>query len=99
MKGFIREWKEFDLADLQDHLIVVGELSSECYHCHEVGLEKTARACPKCKTYFKYMGFRRKLQPSFLKKVKDETPSLILVDFDDIKKASGHDDARKLLGL
>jgi hypothetical protein len=99
MKGFIRQWREFDLKDVQDHLIVVGELSSECYACHEVGLDKTARACPKCKAYFKYMGFRRKLQMSFLKKIKDETPSITLIDFEDLKKATGQNDARKILGL
>ena len=99
MKGFVREWKEMDLKDIEGHLLVIGELSSECYSCHEVGIDKSARSCPKCKAYFKYIGFRRKLQMSYLKKLKDELPSITLIDFDDFKKAVGQSDARKLLGM
>ncbi|MBN3040994.1 MAG: hypothetical protein JW867_07685 [Candidatus Omnitrophica bacterium] len=99
MKGFIRQWNEFELKDIESGMIVVGELSSECYNCHEVGIDKKARACPKCKTFFKYMGFRRKLQIPFLKKIKEEHPSLILIDFDDFKKALGQREARKLLDI
>jgi len=99
MKGFVREWKEMDLKDIANHLLVVGELSSECYCCHEVGIDKTARSCPKCKAYFKYIGFRRKLQITYLKKLKDELPNITLIDFEDFKKAMSQRDARNLLGM
>ena len=99
MKSLLRVWQELDLQDLQQHLIVVGELSCECFSCHEVGIAKSARACPKCQNYFKYMGFRRKVTPQYLRKVKEELPHIILVDFEDFKKSLGQRDARKLLDI
>ncbi|MFH1362891.1 MAG: hypothetical protein ABIH45_01595 [Candidatus Omnitrophota bacterium] len=99
MKGFIRVWNELDLKDIESSLIVVGELSSECFCCHKLGIELKAKTCPDCKAYFKYMGFRRKAQPHFLKRVKEEQPRLILIDFYDFKKTLGLRDARKLLDI
>lgn len=99
MKGFLRVWTEFNLQDVEKSLIVVGELSSECFSCHKLGIELKSRTCPECKTFFKYMGFRRKVQPNFLKRIKEEQPRLILIDFDDFKRALGNRDARKLLDI
>lgn len=99
MKGFLRTWQEFDLVDLQNHLIVVGELSSECFSCHNIGIKATSQKCPECATEFKYMGFRRKLMPNYLRKMKEELPNITFVDFDDFKKAIGKRDARKLLDI
>jgi len=99
MKGFVRVWDELDLKDIEQSLIVVGELSSECYSCHKVGIDLKAKNCPDCKAFFKYMGFRRKAQPHFLKRIKEEQPRLILIDFDDLKRALGMRDARKLLDI
>tara|TARA_B100000315_G_C14570565_1_gene585248 strand:- start:1042 stop:1341 length:300 start_codon:yes stop_codon:yes gene_type:complete len=97
MKDFIRQWKEVDLKEIEQSLIVVGELQAECYSCHEIGIDKKAIQCPKCGAYFKYMGFRRKLQVSYLRQMVEAFPYLNLIDFDDFKKSIGKRDARKLL--
>lgn len=99
MKRFIRVWQEFDLEDVEKHLIVAGDLSAECFRCHKIGLELRAKACPECSAFFKYMGFRRKVRPEYLRQVKEELPRIILIDFDDFKKSLGNRDARKLLDL
>jgi len=99
VKGFLRIWKELDLQEIEKSLIVVGELSSECFSCHKLGIELKTRTCPNCGTFFKYMSFRRKVQPNFLKKLKEEQPRLILIDFDDFKRVLGKRDARKLLDI
>ena len=39
MRGFLRVWQECDLQDIEKYLIVVGELSSECFACHKVGID------------------------------------------------------------
>jgi len=98
-KGFVRIWNEVGLQDIEKSLIVVGDLSSECFSCHKLGIELKSRTCPDCGAFFKYMGFRRKVQPNFLKRIKEEQPRLILIDFDDFKKALGNRDARKLLDI
>jgi hypothetical protein len=99
MRYHIRVWEELDLADVEKHLIVVGDLSAECFCCHKVGLDSQAKACPGCSALFKYMGFRRKVQASYLQKVRESNPRIIFIDFDDFKKVLGKRDARKLLDL
>ena len=99
MKGFIRVWKELDLADIEKHLIVAGDLSSECFSCHKVGIDLHAKICPNCGVGFKYIGFRRKLKFSYLKKVKEELDYMTFIDFEDFKKSIGKRDVRKLLDI
>ena len=99
MKNFVRVWEELDLADIEKHLIVVGDLSAECFGCHKVGIDSKARACPDCSAIFKYIGFRRKVQISYLRKVRDERPRIVIIDFDDFKRSLAKRDARKLLDI
>ena len=99
VKSFTRVWEEIDLADVEKHLLVVGDLSAECFGCHKLGIDSKARACPDCSAIFKYIGFRRKLQISYLRKVREERPRIVIIDFDDFKKSTGKRDARKLLDL
>ena len=99
MKEFIRVWKELDRVEIEKCLIVMGELSAECFACHHIGLDKNTVTCPSCGTHFKYMGFRRKVSSAYLHKLAQEMPYLTFVDFDDLKSAGGKSDARKLLDL
>ena len=99
MKGFVRVWKELDLADMERHLIVAGELSSECYGCHKIGIDLHSTVCPNCGVGFKYIAFRRKVTPSYLKRAKEELSHMTFVDFDDFKKSLSKRDARKLLDI
>ena len=99
MKGILRAWQELDLKDIEKHLIVVGELSSECFSCHKIGIDSRVKECPHCQTNFKYMGFRRKTTVNYLRKMWEEFSQVILIDFDDFKKAVGKRDARKLLDI
>ena len=99
MKGFVRVWKELDLLDVEKHLIVVGDLASECFSCHKIDLTAKTAVCPACGAAFKYMGFRRHLTMGYLKQVREELPHLVFIDFEDFKKAVGKHDARKLLDI
>lgn len=99
MRGLIRVWKELDVQDVEKHLIVVGELSSECFSCHKIGIEAKTQICPACGCGFKYMGFRRKLEISYLRKMSEEFPHLVFIDFEDFKKAIGKGEARRILNI
>lgn len=99
MKSLLRTWKEFDLKEVEKHLIVMGELSAECFSCHKVGIEAKTAQCPQCGAHFKYMGFRRKLNMNYLHKLKEELPYMTFIDFDDFKRATGKSAARNLLDL
>ena len=99
MKGFIRVWEERELADIGKHLIVLGELSAECFSCHKVGIDSKAKKCPNCNTDFKFLGFRKRATIYYLRKAREEFPDITLIDFDDFKKAIGQNAARKLLDM
>ena len=99
MREFLRVWKELDVKEIEKALIVMGDLSAECYACHNIGIEKNTVTCPQCGTHFKYMGFRRKVSSGYLKKLSAEMPYLAFIDFDDFKSVTNKSDARKLLDL
>jgi len=99
MREFLRVWKELDIKEIEKSLIVVGDLSAECYACHNIGIEKNTITCPGCGVSFKYMGFRRKVGHGYLKKLSQEMPYLAFIDFDDLKSLTNKSDARKLLDL
>ena len=99
MKQFLRQWKELDLGDIEKHLVVMGELSGECFSCRKVGIDVKAKACPNCGVNFKYMGFRRKVTSAYIRKMKQEFSGITLIDFDDFKNLLNKREARKLLGI
>lgn len=98
-KSFIRVWQELDVKDIEQYLIVVGELSAECFACHKIGLPSDSAVCPNCGTGFKYMGFRRKAEQHYLRNVRERLPFITFVEFEDFKKSTGKSEARKLLDL
>jgi hypothetical protein len=100
MSSFLRIWKQLDIKDIQLHLLVFGELSGECYNCHNIGLSSDTQTCPECMARFKYIGFRRKsVDAATLKRFTEKHPQVTFIDFDDFKKLTSKDQARKLLDL
>ncbi|MEI8350141.1 MAG: hypothetical protein WCI77_08315 [Candidatus Omnitrophota bacterium] len=99
MLGFLRVWQGLDIQDIEKHLIVVGELSAECFSCHKIGIDSKSVTCPNCSVQFKYMGFRRHVEGGYIRKLKEELPHLTFIDFEDLKKVIGKREARKLLDL
>jgi hypothetical protein len=99
MVSFLRVWQSVDVQDIEKHLIVVGELSAECFSCHKIGVDIKATACPNCNTFFKYMGFRRHADGAYIHKLREELPRMVFVDFEDFKKVIGKREARKLLDI
>lgn len=99
MKGFLRVWQELNLIDIEKHLIVIGELSAECFCCHKVGIDRKSKLCPACNTNFKYMGFRRKIRIPYLREIKEEFENITFIDFEDFKKSVGKRNALKLLDI
>lgn len=93
MAEFIRVWKEFDLGDISEHLLIVGDVTGDCSKCRALGIDYSdAKECPECGTHFKYIATRTGHTP----KIKQRRPDLIFIDFDDYRKATGKLKARKL---
>lgn len=93
MAEFVRVWKEFDIQDISEHLLVVGDITGDCSKCRELGIDySNAKSCPKCETHFKYIACRTRE----IKKITKKRPDLIFIDFEDYKKALGKIKARNL---
>ena len=99
MGVFLRIWQEANLKDITKNLFVIGELSGECFSCHNLGISLKEKSCPYCNKEFKYIGFRRKIDLNSIKRFRQQFPEALFIDFDDFKKATGKDQARKLLDI
>ncbi len=101
---WIRVWKDEHLAEIQAHLMVVGDLKGNCASCKELNLDyKTARQCPHCGTQFKYITSRRfESHPGerfqIVKRLSDIRKDLTWIDYDDYKKLTGREKAKDFFG-
>lgn len=83
MHEFIRVWKEVDIKEVSEHLLIVGASTGDCSKCRELGINySTVKTCPKCGTDFRYIASRNKE----IRKIKEKRPDLIFIDFEDYKK-------------
>lgn len=97
--AYLRTWQELDLGDVGKQLLVVGELSAECYNCHNLGLDSKDLSCPECGAKFRYIGFRRQVRPKDFIDFKRESPRIELIDFSDFKRALSKKQARNILDV
>ena len=100
-KQLIRVWTEQDIEDIDKHLLIVGDVCGDCSICKELGLDFSAvNICPHCKTEFKYISSRnaatgtdRRFQE--VRRIIARRNDLVFVDYEDYKKASGSNKAKK----
>ena len=95
MQVAIRTIRNFELEDIIKHLLVVGDLTGDCFNCKELGLDYLKlKSCPKCNTDFRFIT-SRKTSVSGIKSLADlhkKRPDLVCIDFYDLKQ---HNDRRK----
>ncbi|MDD5617956.1 MAG: hypothetical protein PHG69_02580 [Candidatus Omnitrophica bacterium] len=97
MKVLIRAIKELDLDEVGNHLLVVGDLTGDCFSCKELGLDySSVKVCPKCKTEFRYITSRRSPESSLrnLSRLYRKRPDLICIEFSDLKEHKNRDKAK-----
>ena len=97
---YLRVFKKVDLDDIQEHVLVCGDLSANCAKCGEVGVKIDSVKCPSCQADFKYVTFRS-LKDNFPKvqKISETRPSVIIVDYDDYKRLTGTAKAKDFFKL
>ncbi len=95
---FIRIYKNLDITEIKQHLLVYGDLSANCANCQALDIKLNVNLCPSCKTEFKYIAFRniRNHLPK-LQKLNVERPSLTFVDYDDFSRILGAMKAEEFL--
>jgi len=91
MNNFIRIWQELDVDEIKKNLLIVGDLAADCGNCREIGLKYfEIEKCPSCGTIYKYVTFRADSvhSASFinkLRKLRQQNPNLIFVNYEDYK--------------
>lgn len=94
---YIRVWQACDLESLTKHLMILGDLTSDCAACRELGIDWTqAKSCPQCGTVFRFIALRSTggSRGAAVKRVKERRPDLTFVDYDDYKEITGRTKAR-----
>ena len=100
MNRWIRVWYEKDIAEIEQHLMMIGDLKGDCAQCRELNLDyKQVRQCPKCGTVFHYITSRRlESHPAerfqIVKRTNEIRPDLVCIDYEDYKKLTGRQKAR-----
>ena len=96
----LRSWQLFDLKEVEEHLLILGDTTANCARCKELGIDPwKAKECPACHTVFKYLMSRRLVSHpgerfQLAKRVRENRPDLQLLDYDDYQKTLGAQKAR-----
>ena len=99
MRTRLRTWKYFDIDEVKDHLVVVGQLSGDCAKCKAMGIDYfNDKACPQCHTDFKFIATRQNegnFPHSLLRRIEEKRPDLEFLDYSDFKAALDRNKARE----
>ncbi len=99
-RDYLRTYQTYDIEDVKKHLLIVGDLSSDCASCRQLGIDAaTAKTCPNCGTEFKYITSRRiESHPGeryqIVKRWREKRPELPFIDHGDFSRTLGHKKAR-----
>lgn len=99
MSEYLRVFQPFDIEEVRQHLLLTGDLTSDCGACKEIGLDSSSRTCPKCGVTYKYVTSRRlENNPGerfqWARRMKERRPDLIMIDYSDYSKIMGQKKAR-----
>lgn len=101
---FLRVYRPFETKEVQQALLIVGEVTGNCAACGEMGLIPSSVAvCPNCNIRFRYIASRRiESNPGerfqYAQRMEQERPDLILIDLNDYQKMDSRAKARDILG-
>lgn len=101
---FLRVYQSFSFEEVEKHLLIMGDLKGDCASCRALGIDSYhAKQCPECGTPFKYVTSRRlEANPGerfqWAKRVRDQRPDLIPIDYTDYSKTLGKKKAREFFG-
>ena len=91
----IRVWKELDINEIKNHLLLIDDMYGVCAKCKQIGLNYLKdKSCPSCKTAFKYLASSLKNPAAvskILNRIKTDSLSFTLIDRDDYDRAVAKD--------
>ena len=98
----IRVWKEVDIKDIENHLIIVDDLHGFCPKCKSSAIKYgEMQKCSSCGQEFKYAGVRLdgNLKAAILSKLSKQQPNLTIIDYNDYKHILDKQKANSLFSI
>lgn len=99
-KFVIRVARELEFEDIKKHLLIVGELTGDCFSCRQVGIDYSReKYCPQCKTDFRFISYRKSMGSATaaqVAKISARRPDLTYVEYNDIKEISDRQKAKNI---
>ena len=91
-KHYFRVGQEIDFDVISKHLLIVGELSGDCFSCRQIGIDYSReKYCPGCKTDFRYISYRKpfsSITTAQIGRLAQRRPDLVYIEYNDIKEIS-----------
>ncbi|MBN1531689.1 MAG: hypothetical protein JXA20_03420 [Spirochaetes bacterium] len=100
--GFIRIWSEVDIHEIQEHIVMVDDISGHCPKCKKIGIPlKGLTKCPSCGIEFRYVTSKeaRGGRSDIVTRIRKKLPDLVFVDYDDYDRLTGKDRAENLFKI
>lgn len=98
----LRVWKEVDIDEIKEHLVIVDDKYGHCPNCKKIGIELNGLThCPDCGREFKYVTSKdaRGGRTDIVKRTRKKLPNLIFIDYDDYERATGKKTAESLFNV
>lgn len=99
---YLRIWKEIDIEDVKNHIIMVEDKFGHCPGCKQIGIElKELKKCPGCGRTFKYATSKdaRGGKVDVVVRTRKKLPELVFVDYDDYERVTGKKKAESLFNI
>lgn len=97
-KYYMRIAREIEYEDISKHLLVVGELTGDCFSCRQVGINYAReKYCPQCKTDFRYISYRKTsgaITGAYISRLCLKRPDLTYVEYSDVKEIADRQKAK-----
>ncbi len=96
---YIRIWKELDIKEVQEHIIMVDDMLGYCPGCKKIGIElKDLATCPSCGREFKYVTSNEAKggKIDIVMRIRKKLPDLTFVDYGDYERLTGKRKAEDL---
>ncbi len=86
-RRYIRIYNNLDIDEIKEHLLIHGDLSAHCGHCHAMNLKLEQTQCPDCKTEFNYISFQNvKDHLAKMHHLHQQRPNILFIDYEDFKR-------------
>ncbi|MGL4368416.1 MAG: hypothetical protein ACRCUT_01895 [Spirochaetota bacterium] len=83
----IRVWKEIDIRDIENHLVLLDDIQGFCPSCRKTGIKyDQLKKCPSCGIDFTWCAVRdAQMGNQVLAKIRTQAPWLSILDYGDFK--------------